>query len=175
MKYEHLWNINNSITNWHWWFSYLLLIFSSITKCKIIIELDHSESWCISCRLLECNMDVVIIYRGKFSVSRKIRMQVLCHTLAPFPAPGELDIMVWEDISTGNKKTDISCLFCHCHSWKWCLQQAMIIYFVTVDHENIFCQGSAGNWPWKLHCLVFTLIFMAVCWTIWNNNWSLRH
>ena len=41
--------------------------------------------------------------------------------------------------------------------------------------KTYFCQGSAGNWPWKLHCLVFTLIFMAVCWTIWNNNWSWRH
>ena len=79
-----LWNINNSITNWHWWFSYLLLIFSSITKCKIIIKLDHSVA---GCRLLECNMDVVIIYRGKFSVSRKIRMQVLCHT-GTFPSTG---------------------------------------------------------------------------------------
>ena len=145
MKYEHLWNINNSITNWHWWFSYLLLIFSSITKCKIIIKLDHSVA---GCRLLECNMDVVIIYRGKFSVSRKIRMQVLCHTLAPFPARGELDIMVWEDISTGNKKTGNRHLL-------FILSLSFLKMVSATSNDYLFCH----SWSWK-H------ILPRVCWQL---------
>ena len=148
MKYEHLWNINNSITNWHWWFSYLLLIFSSITKCKIIIKLDHSVA---GCRLLECNMDVVIIYRGKFSVSRKIRMQVLCHTPTHCHLSqhrGELDIMVWEDISTGNKKTDnIHLLFI--------LSLSFLKMVSATSNDYLFCH----SWSWK-H------ILPRVCWQL---------
>ena len=61
----------------------------------------------VGCRLQECNMDVVIIYSGKFSVSRKIRMQVLCHT-GSFPSTGgsRHNGVRAEEISAGNNKTD---------------------------------------------------------------------